>query len=195
MRSSRARSDGVALVGSTAPVRDVTDELRAYPGDSVANPLRVTASHLSFEPGAGTRRSATTMSTAMSRPAERTNNRFTSLITADELSVPFVLGAMAVAFAFGALHALGPGHGKTIVGAYLIGQRGTARHAVLLGLLVTATHTSAVFALAFVALYASQFIVPERLYPLLSVTSGLLVVGLGALLLVSRVRASCTSEP
>jgi ABC-type nickel/cobalt efflux system permease component RcnA len=180
--------DGVAIAGSTAPAQDASDELRSYPASGLANPLAISHAFFSFAPGAGTAIAAASASTARSGPAERANNRFTSLVTSEELSAPFILGAMAVAFAFGALHALGPGHGKTIVGAYLVGERGTARHAVLLGLLVTATHTSAVFALAFVTLYASQFIVPERLYPWLSLTSGLLVAGLGALLLVSRAR-------
>jgi nickel/cobalt transporter (NicO) family protein len=180
--------DGVTIADSTAQVQDTTNELRAYPSSRLANPLDVSQASFSFAPGTGTTMPATSASTATSGPAERVNNRFTSLVTREELSVPFILGAMAVAFAFGALHALGPGHGKTIVGAYLVGERGTARHAVLLGLLVTATHTSAVFALAFVTLYASQFIMPERLYPWLSLTSGLLVVALGALLLASRAR-------
>ena len=65
---------------------------------------------------------------------------------------------------FGAHHALGPGHGKTIVAAYLVGSRGTPRHAVSLGLTVTATHTSTVYLLGFVTLIASAFIVPETLY-------------------------------
>jgi ABC-type nickel/cobalt efflux system permease component RcnA len=180
--------DGVTIADSTATAQDASNELRAYPSNGLANPLAISHASFSFAPGAGTAIAATSASTTTSGLAERANNRFTSLVTSEDLSVPFFLGAMAVAFAFGALHALGPGHGKTIVGAYLVGERGTARHAVLLGLLVTATHTSAVFALAFVTLYASQFIVPERLYPWLSLTSGLFVVGLGALLLVSRAR-------
>jgi len=180
--------DGVRITQSTAPAQDVTNELRAYPSSGLSNPLDVTAASFSFAPGAGTTIPATSASTATSGPAERANNGFTTLITNEELSVPFILGAMVIAFAFGALHALGPGHGKTIVGAYLVGERGTARHALLLGLLVTATHTSAVFALAFITLYASQFIVPERLYPWLSLLSGLLVVLLGSVLLISRAR-------
>ena len=76
---------------------------------------------------------------------------------------------------------LSPGHGKTVVGAYLVGARGTAKHALFLGVTVTATHTIGVYALGFVTLYLSQYILPERLYPILQVTSGLLVVGIGAL--------------
>ena len=85
-------------------------------------------------------------------------------------------------------HALSPGHGKTIVTAYLVGQRGTPRHAALLGLIVTATHTIGVFALGAVTLLLSQFIVPEQLYPWLNLVSGLLVVAIGASVLRARLR-------
>jgi ABC-type nickel/cobalt efflux system permease component RcnA len=89
---------------------------------------------------------------------------------------------------WGAAHALSPGHGKTIVTAYLVGQRGTPKHAALLGLIVTATHTVGVFALGLVTLALSQFIVPDRLYPWLNLVSGLLVVGIGASVLRTRWR-------
>ena len=84
------------------------------------------------------------------------------------------------------MHAMTPGHGKTIVGAYLVGARGTARHAVYLGLTTTVTHTAGVFALGLVTLFASHFILPERLYPWLSVLSGLFVVVIGLNLFVKR---------
>jgi len=96
------------------------------------------------------------------------------------------LGAMLL----GAVHALSPGHGKTIVGAYLIGSRGTPRHAVFLGSTVTITHTLGVFVLGFATLYASRFIVPERLFPILSMLSAVLVLGMGILLLAQRTRAA-----
>ncbi|TMA81772.1 MAG: high frequency lysogenization protein HflD [Deltaproteobacteria bacterium] len=95
-----------------------------------------------------------------------------------------------MAAALGALHALSPGHGKTIVGAYLVGARGTARHALFLGLVVTATHTLGVYALGLVTLTASHYIVPERLFPWLGAASGLLVLGLGASLATTRLEAA-----
>jgi nickel/cobalt transporter (NicO) family protein len=94
--------------------------------------------------------------------------------------------ALLGALLLGAVHALSPGHGKTIVGAYLIGSRGTPRHAVFLGATVTITHTLGVFILGFATLYASQFLVPEKLFPILSLVSALLVLGMGAVLLVRR---------
>jgi ABC-type nickel/cobalt efflux system permease component RcnA len=86
---------------------------------------------------------------------------------------------LAASFALGALHALEPGHGKSIMGAYLVAAHGTVRHAVLLGLVVTITHTSVVFLLAFAALHFATSLAPERTTFWLGVVSGVIVVGVG----------------
>jgi ABC-type nickel/cobalt efflux system permease component RcnA len=101
---------------------------------------------------------------------------------------------MLLAAALGALHALGPGHGKAIVGAYLVGTRGSARHALFLGLIVTVTHTLGVYALGLVTLGASQWILPERLLPWLSAASGLLVLAIGASLASARLGAALEED-
>jgi nickel/cobalt transporter (NicO) family protein len=103
-----------------------------------------------------------------------------------QLGLGIVLLALGVAVGLGAFHALEPGHGKTLVAAYLVGSRGTAKHALLLGLIVTAAHTTGVYLLGAVTLYASRYIVPERLYPWLGVVSGVMIAGLGLVLLVRR---------
>ena len=113
-------------------------------------------------------------------------NAFTELITTRRLSLWFLITAAFIAFGLGALHALEPGHGKTIVAAYLVGSRGTARHALLLGVIVTASHTAGVFALGAITLYASRYIVPEQLYPWLGVFSGLTIAGLGGYMFLRR---------
>src|ERR1039457_2596478 len=96
-----------------------------------------------------------------------------------------LLGYLA-AFACGAVHALSPGHGKTLVAAYLVGSRGTPRHAVFLGLMVTFTHTISVFALGLVTLYLSRFVLPETITPILGAISGATIVWVGATLLYRR---------
>jgi len=96
-----------------------------------------------------------------------------------------LLGWLA-AFAFGAVHALSPGHGKTLVAAYLVGARGTPRHAVMLGLMVTFTHTVSVFGLGLVTLYLSRFVLPETITPILGAISGLTIVWVGLMLLYRR---------
>ena len=94
---------------------------------------------------------------------------------------------LLTAFAWGALHALSPGHGKAMVAAYLVGTRGTARHAVALGATVTITHTAGVFLLGVVALGLSEYVLPEDLYPWLNLVSGLMVLGVGAYVLRKNV--------
>ena len=107
-------------------------------------------------------------------------------ISSPQLQPGVAMWALFAALILGAVHALSPGHGKTIVGAYLIGSRGTPRHAMFLGFTVTVTHTLGVFVLGFATLYASRFIVPERLFPILSLISAVLVLGMGVVLLVQR---------
>ena len=108
------------------------------------------------------------------------------LLHQGEIGWGAMLLAMLAAFAFGAVHALSPGHGKTLVAAYLVGSRGTPRHAVLLGLTVTFTHTISVFALGLVTLYLSRFVLPETITPVLGAVSGITIVWVGATLLYRR---------
>ncbi len=99
--------------------------------------------------------------------------------SAPDITPQLTFIGLAIAFSFGAIHALAPGHGKTMVAAYLVGNRGTAKHALLLGLVTTVSHTLSVLFLAVLALVASQYILPEQLYPVLSALSGLTVLGVG----------------
>ena len=113
-------------------------------------------------------------------------NSFTELMTSNQWGLWFMLSAALIAAALGGLHALEPGHGKTIVAAYLVGSQGTAAHALVLGLIVTATHTAGVYALGFITLYASRYIVPDHLYPWLGIVSGLTIAFLGLYMLRCR---------
>jgi ABC-type nickel/cobalt efflux system permease component RcnA len=121
-------------------------------------------------------------------------SRFTQLIQAEHLNLWFLFTAALIAVGLGGLHALEPGHGKTIVAAYLVGSKGTARHAVLLGLIVTASHTAGVFALGAITLYASRYIVPEQLYPWLGALSGIVIAGLGCYLMMRRLSGTATDH-
>jgi len=121
-------------------------------------------------------------------------NKFTELIQTEHLSLWFLFTAALIAISLGGLHALEPGHGKTIVAAYLVGSKGTARHAVLLGLIVTVSHTAGVFALGAITLYASRYIVPEQLYPWLGALSGVTIAGLGCYMLLRRLTGTATDH-
>ena len=112
-----------------------------------------------------------------------------NMVKAGPLSVPLIVTACAVAFLWGAGHALTPGHGKTIAAAYLIGSRSSAWHAVYLGLAFTLTHTFGVFALGGIALYASRYVLPVQLYPWLGLASGAMVAAIGAVMLWRRVHS------
>jgi len=224
--------DGAAILDSSAPAADRSQELTNYSNDVLNSPpqqisvvvsfkssfnepgrsdsgrtysdrklLReANAAHLAFtirrpgrssdaitspELGASQSSSSSVKSTVAPLPlaarAQNTpRNLFTQLIsTQGSLSFWVLLSAALIAAGLGALHALEPGHGKTIVAAYLVGSRGTARHAVLLGIVVTAAHTAGVYLLGAATLYASRYIVPEQLYPWLGAISGLSVAGLG----------------
>jgi nickel/cobalt exporter len=175
------------IVVGHAPSR--SHELRAYPKDLLSSPLDVTTVRTSLVPGTvpGTGPHVTRGAT-LQAPDRIADSGFASLVARDRLGLWVILASLAAALFWGAAHALSPGHGKTIITAYLVGQRGTPRHAALLGLIVTVTHTIGVFALGAVTLLLSRFIVPEQLYPWLNLVSGVLVVAIGASVLRARWR-------
>ena len=111
------------------------------------------------------------------------------LLHQPQLSAGWLLVGVAVAFWLGAMHALEPGHGKTIVAAYLVGSRGNLKHAALLGATVTFTHTISVFLLGLGTLLLSTYIVPEKIIPVLGVLSGISIVLIGGWLFYQRWRA------
>ena len=171
------------------PARSTSDELRAYPKDLLSSPLDVTRVETRLVPGTvGGARPHVSDRAGLQAPDRVADSRFASLVQRERLGFWVIVASIGAAVFWGMAHALSPGHGKTIVTAYLVGQRGTPRHAALLGLIVTATHTLGVFALGAVTLLLSQFIVPDRLYPWLNLVSGVLVVTIGASVLRARWR-------
>jgi ABC-type nickel/cobalt efflux system permease component RcnA/Tol biopolymer transport system component len=110
------------------------------------------------------------------------------LVKTQSSSPLFLLGACLLSLVLGSLHALTPGHGKTLVAAYLVGSQGKVRDAVFLGTVVTTTHTGSVILLGLVTLLASHYILPTLITPWLEIISGLLVIGFGISLLVRRRR-------
>jgi len=180
----------VDLLGSTAPNEDISNGLQDYPDDLSANPF-MTSARFNFVP-IETTIASSEIAEKQSEIIQETPSVNRSLlgdgiipqITAswitDHINTPFgLLIAIMLAFGWGGAHALTPGHGKTVVAAYLVGSRGTMRHAILLGLTTTLTHTLGVFALGIITLFLSRFILPEQLYPWLGAISGLLVVTIG----------------
>jgi nickel/cobalt transporter (NicO) family protein len=113
-----------------------------------------------------------------------TTDRLKGMLHSQQLSVGLIVFSLGIAIFLGAVHSLEPGHGKALVAAYLIGERGTVSQAILLGSVVTFTHTFSVVLLGVITLFASRYILPEQLFPWLGSTSGLLVMGVGIWLFV-----------
>jgi nickel/cobalt transporter (NicO) family protein len=171
-------SSGAGVAGATVPERDASDELRSYPEDRLSSPLTVTEASFTWSPGTGAGEVGPLTADPESRVEEDAPGGLAGLVD-DDLSVGVVLLALLLAMGWGALHSLSPGHGKTMVAAYLVGARGTARHAFLLGLFVTVTHTIGVVALGLVTLFASRYILPETLFPWINLVAAALVVAVG----------------
>lgn len=182
---------GVTVFDSDAYGSAVTDELKTYPQDTLAAPLDERAAEFSWTRGA-LPAGAVALRTRDGQTAARTRDRFAELISVEELTPLVALLGLLLAAGLGALHAMSPGHGKTVVGAYLVGSRGTAKHAAFLGLTVTVTHTSSVFALGLLTLFASHYVLPETLFPYLSLASGVIVLAIGLTLFVRRLRSAFT---
>ncbi len=178
-----AARDGARIVETSASEVSESDVLRAYPKDLLRSPLDVSSARASFERGD---RAGAPPALARTEVPVHTGGGFEALIEQGDLSLGVLLLSFLIAAFWGAAHALTPGHGKALVAAYLVGTRGTPRHALVLGGTVTIAHTAGVFALGFVTLALSQFILPEQLYPWLTLVSGLLVVAVGAGVLRKR---------
>ena len=177
--------NGASVTTSSAPASSRSNELRTYPTSLLRSPLDISSARVGYSPGSSAAPAPTIGATIA---AEHQNGGFESLIQRGDLSVGVILLSLLIAAFWGAVHALTPGHGKALVAGYLVGTKGKPRHAFLLGATVTATHTAGVFALGLVTLALSQFIVPDQLYPWLTLTSGLLVVVVGASVLRQRLR-------
>ena len=174
-------------VRSSVPASDPTGGLRAYPLDLLQSPADQREASFAVSPGFG-RVSAPDGQDAGPVTTDRAQDGFAGALTSANDHGLLILLLLGSAFAWGALHALSPGHGKTMVAGYLAGSRGRAKDAALLGLTVTITHTSAVFALGLITLAASAYVLPEDLYPWLGVVSGAMVIAIGLWAVWTRLR-------
>ena len=208
-----ARGDGVTLVDPSVPSTSITDRLDHYPTDLLSSPLNVRQATLVVQPAAVAAAASTPVSSsASSAPAttaapaartgrgfsvealgpfagvvERINRGFNDLAGRRQLTVGIGLVAIALALLLGASHAVLPGHGKTVMAAYIAGRQGSVRDAVLVGATVTATHTGGVLVLG-LALSVSTTLAGEVVLGWLGVVSGLLIAMLGLSLLRAALR-------
>ncbi len=177
----------LAVFNSSVFANSVSNELKSYPADMLASPLDERKAELSWLAGSAPA-GVPVLRTRNGRPTVTSRDRLSELIAVKQITPAVALLGLLLACVLGAAHALSPGHGKTVVGAYLVGSRGTPRHAAFLGLTVTITHTAGVFAIGVLTLFASRYVLPERLFPILSFVSGALVAFIGMSLFLHRLR-------
>ncbi|MGQ0778007.1 MAG: nickel/cobalt transporter [Pseudonocardiales bacterium] len=191
-REITAVGEGIGLPQSPVPTRSISDELRNYPDDLLAEPMDVRDVTLRTVPGGASSLSPSVLdgaseTTGIERLLGWGTDRFTDFVGAELTPLVGVL-AVLLSLVLGASHAVLPGHGKTLIAAYLAGRRGTTRDALLVGATVTVTHTAGVLVIGLL-LSAFATLAGEQLLGWLGVVSGLLVALIGASLLRTALRA------
>jgi ABC-type nickel/cobalt efflux system permease component RcnA len=202
-------ADGAEIRQASNTDRDLSQALTSYPRDPTKAPpqdtrgwVEWTSAPLTISQAAPKVTTPAPPAGAVSVPGERDvrpaepqslgtvkrNDAISQILRKKEISWPLILVLIGLAFWFGALHALEPGHGKTMVAAYLVGERGTPGHAVFLGGMVTFTHTISVFILGLATMFLSRYIMPEKISKVLGIVSGLSIVWIGGMLLWRRAR-------
>jgi nickel/cobalt exporter len=177
-------ADGVAVTGSSVPAVSVSRELQRYPEELLSSPPEVRRASFGFGPGEQPSAAVPTQSGA-NRP-EAPGEALAGLVARRDLSPGVVLFALLAAFGVGVLHALAPGHGKTVTAAYLAGSSGRGRHAIGAGAAVAAMHTASVLALGLLVVAAQRAFPAEKVYPWLGVVAGGAALALGFGLLAAR---------
>jgi nickel/cobalt transporter (NicO) family protein len=190
-REMTAVGDQVTLLNDPLPTRSISDRLTAYPKARLSSAPDDRRVALGVRPGGV---AAPVVDVPLKSPTasvvrgfDRWTRSFTASVAARRLTLGLALVALAFGIGLGALHAFAPGHGKTVMAAYLVGERGTVRDGLLIGVTVAATHTVGVLVLGLV-LTASQTFAPARLYPWLALASGVTFVALGVTLLIGALR-------
>lgn len=187
-----ATGHGIGLRDSPLPRTSMTDELRTYPEDLLSSPLNHRSARIGTL-GAGTtssgeREFAIPAAGPISRSMTALGARLNTITGADRLTPLAGVLAILLALLLGGAHAMLPGHGKTVMAAYIAGRRGTYRDALTVGATVTATHTAGVLTAGLLLTTAST-LAGESLLGWLGVVSGLLITGIGVSLLRSAIPA------
>ncbi|MFJ1747379.1 sulfite exporter TauE/SafE family protein [Streptomyces sp. NPDC088116] len=187
-REITARGDRMTLAGSDVPRDSVSRRLTAYPGDLLSSPPDRRSAAFGLRPGgpalSGSESGESGSPTAgvLPRGADRWAQALTGLVARHELTFGFAALALGASLLLGAMHALAPGHGKTMMAAAATaGGRSSLRDVLALGASVTLTHTLGVFALG--ALIAAGSAAAPTVVSWLGIASGTLVAIAGALLL------------
>ncbi|CAN5566083.1 hypothetical protein BH23CHL7_BH23CHL7_11870 [soil metagenome] len=204
-REITVQADGLQLTAAAALVSPVSMRLTAYPESLQSNPPDQRSASFVVAPGGQPLIAPSVVDAVpVGSPAEAVvgaaaarsdwaglsdlPDQIEAMLRAPELTPFAVALALVLATLLGAVHAASPGHGKALMAAYLVGSRGTLRHAAGLGLTVTVAHTAGVFVLGLIILGAGAVVSAERLFPILGLASGLLISALGLVMLAQRLR-------
>jgi ABC-type nickel/cobalt efflux system permease component RcnA len=187
-----AAGDGMTVSRSDVPAASRSARLTAYPKDMLSSPLDQRSASFTVTPGGPALVAGPAASNGaarvLPRGVDRLTQSFTDLVARRHLTPVFSLLALLIAVMLGAIHALAPGHGKTIMAAQAIsrGRRGL-RDILTLGLTVTVTHTLGVLVLGLLVAGGSSIVTPG-LFPWLGAASGALVALTGCTLLRRALR-------
>jgi nickel/cobalt exporter len=201
--------NGAQVVKTSAGKQEISQELTAYPQDPTKAPPQETKAWLEWKSAPAPIQVSkaepappVVAAKADVRPPEaaamgtvKRNDSISKILRMKTISWPLMALLIGLAFWFGALHALEPGHGKTMVAAYLVGEKGTAKHAVFLGSMVTFTHTISVFALGIATIFLSRYIMPEKISKVLGILSGLSIAWIGGVMLWRRAKTVLNARP
>jgi nickel/cobalt exporter len=209
------QGDGMTIAANegSIPTTSVSNRVTSYPTELLTQPLTQTSVTFEVAPGgpsltplvvpdaqllpgisdaAGGRPSAGPATSGPAAPQAAipggVGTEIPQVFRAADLSPTIVLLALATAAALGAGHALTPGHGKTLMAAYLVGTRGTAIHAAGLGLSVTVSHTLGILALAILVVGAQSALPPDVVVRFLPAIAALTIVAIGGWMLFSELR-------
>jgi ABC-type nickel/cobalt efflux system permease component RcnA len=191
------RSSGREVITAKGTAPDVSKALTAYPMDPGYTPPQNISATIEWAPVAGSvpvvppevsMETDPTVVQPKSVPAGTVvkGDFLSRLLNRQDIPTHLALLGLLVSLGLGAVHAMSPGHGKTLMAAYLVGSRGTLKHAAILGGLVTFTHTVSVFLLGLATLFLSRYFLPEKIVPWLGAISGATIVAVGISLFQRR---------
>jgi nickel/cobalt exporter len=191
-----AVADGVALDSHGLPTTSPSQRLTAYPADQIALPLDIRSASLSVQPGGVPGSSVAPVASPAYAPANTagavpggvSSAELPDIFRSADLTPIVLLVSLITAVGLGAGHAITPGHGKTLMAAYLVGSRGTAIHAVGLGLSVAVSHTLGILALALLIVGAAGVLSPDVVYRAAPIVAAIAIVAIGGWMLIGEVR-------
>jgi ABC-type nickel/cobalt efflux system permease component RcnA len=191
-----AMADGVDLDSHGLPTTSPSQRLSAYPADMIALPLDIRSASLLARPGGTPQGSARSNVSPVAAPAAGagavpggvSSAELPDIFRSADLTPIILILSLITAMGLGAAHAVTPGHGKTLMAAYLVGSRGTSIHAVGLGLSVAVSHTLGILALALLIVGAQGVLPPDVVFRAAPIVAAVTIVAIGGWMLGNEIR-------